>query len=43
MTIYNISGLASSLAARGLLESDKLQQITSSAASERKALVPYLS
>lgn len=42
MTPSNISGLASSLAARGLLEFDKLQQITSSASSEHKALVPYL-
>ena len=42
MTIHNISGLASSLAARGLLELDKLQQICSSAASENKALVSYI-
>ena len=38
----NVSGLASSLAARGFLEFDKLQQICSSAASESKALVSYL-
>ena len=42
MTIHNISGLASSLAARGLLELDKLQQICSLAASENKALVSYI-
>lgn len=42
MTNIIISGLASSLAARGLLAQDKLQQITSSAAAEQKALVPYL-
>ena len=42
MANHNISGLASSLAARGLLEFDKLQQICSSAASENKALVSYL-
>jgi len=42
MTIHNISGLASSLAARGLLDQDKLQQICTSAASEQKALVSYL-
>ncbi|WP_028869077.1 type IV-A pilus assembly ATPase PilB [Psychromonas arctica] len=42
MAIHNISGLASSLAARGLLEQDKLQQICTSAASEQKALVSYL-
>ncbi|WP_166372278.1 type IV-A pilus assembly ATPase PilB [Psychromonas sp. SA13A] len=42
MAIHNISGLASSLAARGLLEQDKLQQICISAASEQKALVSYL-
>ncbi|WP_299667160.1 type IV-A pilus assembly ATPase PilB [uncultured Psychromonas sp.] len=42
MNKYNISGLASSLAARGLLDQDKLQQICTSAASEQKALVSYL-
>ena len=42
MTTHNISGLASSLAARGLLDQDKLQQICTSAASEQKALVSYL-
>lgn len=42
MATHNISGLASSLAARGLLELDKLQQICTSAASENKALVSYL-
>ncbi|MEJ6080446.1 type IV-A pilus assembly ATPase PilB [Vibrio sp. 1-Bac 57] len=42
MAIHNISGLASSLAARGLLDQDKLQQICTSAASEQKALVSYL-
>ena len=42
MAIHNISGLASSLAARGLLDQDKLQQICTSAASEQKALVTYL-
>ncbi|TEW55573.1 type IV-A pilus assembly ATPase PilB [Psychromonas sp. RZ22] len=38
----DISGLASSLAAHGLLKPEKLQQITSAAASEQKRLVPYL-
>jgi len=38
----NISGLASSLAARGLLDPDKLQQITTSSISEQKALTSYL-
>ena len=42
MTIHNISGLASSLAAHGLLDLDKLQQICTSAASEKKTLVSYL-
>lgn len=42
MTSHNISGLASSLAARGLLPFAKLQQITAAAASEQKALVSYL-
>ena len=42
MTIHNISGLASSLAAHGLLALDKLQQICTSAASEKKTLVSYL-
>ncbi|MEJ6121869.1 type IV-A pilus assembly ATPase PilB [Vibrio sp. 2-Bac 85] len=42
MAIHNISGLASSLAARGLLDQDNLQQICTSAASEQKALVSYL-
>ncbi|WP_019616718.1 type IV-A pilus assembly ATPase PilB [Psychromonas ossibalaenae] len=42
MTTHNISGLASSLAARGLLPLDKLQQITTSAANEKKSLVSYL-
>ncbi|RBW41399.1 type IV-A pilus assembly ATPase PilB [Psychromonas sp. B3M02] len=42
MAIHNISGLASSLAARGLLDPDKLQQITTSSISEQKALTTYL-
>ncbi|MDA7746111.1 type IV-A pilus assembly ATPase PilB [Psychromonas sp.] len=42
MNINHLSGLATSLAARGLLKLDKLQQITSAAASEQKALVSYL-
>ena len=42
MTTLNISGLASSLAARGLLPTDKLQQITSNARHEKKSLVSYL-
>ena len=42
MANHNISGLASSLATRGLLAFDKLQQVCSSAASENKALVSYL-
>ena len=42
MATHNISGLASSLAARGLLDQDKLQQICTSATSEQKALVSYL-
>ena len=42
MANHNISGLVSSLATRGLLAFDKLQQICSSAASENKALVSYL-
>ncbi|MEH6454481.1 MAG: ATPase, T2SS/T4P/T4SS family, partial [Psychromonas sp.] len=42
MPTHNISGLASSLAARGLLPRDKLQQITTAAANEKKSLVPYL-
>ena len=42
MTSLNISGLASSLATRGLIPLDKLQQITSSAHHEKKALVSYL-
>jgi len=42
MKIHNISGLASSLATRGLLPADKLQTITASAANERRALVSYL-
>jgi type IV pilus assembly protein PilB len=42
MANVNISGLASSLAARGLLPLDKLQQITSAAANEQKSLVSYL-
>ena len=37
-----ISGLASSLAACGLLDPDKLQQITASSFSEQKALTTYL-
>ncbi|WP_028864087.1 type IV-A pilus assembly ATPase PilB [Psychromonas aquimarina] len=41
-TNHNISGLASSLAARGLLPLDKLQKITTAAANENKALVSYL-
>ncbi|WP_354623558.1 type IV-A pilus assembly ATPase PilB [Psychromonas sp. MME2] len=42
MATHHISGLASSLAARGLLPFAKLQQITSAAASQKKALVSYL-
>ena len=42
MALPILSGLASSLAARGLLDKDKLQQICTSAASEQKALVSYL-
>ena len=42
MATYNISCLASSLAARGLLPLDKLQKITSAAANENKSLVSYL-
>ena len=42
MATHNISGLASSLATRGLLPFDKLQQITTSAANEKKSLVSYL-
>jgi type IV pilus assembly protein PilB len=42
MSIHNISGLASSLAARGLLPLDKLPQLCSTAASEKKTLVTYL-
>ncbi|MCW8994444.1 MAG: type IV-A pilus assembly ATPase PilB [Psychromonas sp.] len=42
MATFNISGLASSLAARGLLPFDKLQQITTAAAGEKKSLVTYL-
>ena len=42
MANHNISGLASSLAAHGLLSLDKLSQITTSAASENKALTAYL-
>ena len=42
MASNNISGLASSLAARGLLPTDKLPQICSAAASEKKAVVSYL-
>lgn len=42
MAPHNISGLASSLAARGLLAFDKLQQITSAAVAENKAFVSYL-
>ena len=42
MATPNISGLASSLAARGLLPFDKLQQITTSARHEKKSLVSYL-
>ena len=42
MATPNISGLASSLAARGLLPLDKLQQITNAAANEKKSLVTYL-
>jgi len=42
MSTHNISGLASSLATRGLLPFDKLQQITTSAANEKKSLVSYL-
>lgn len=42
MQTNNISCLASSLAASDLLSSDKLQQITNAAASEKKPLVSYL-
>ncbi|MFT6984224.1 MAG: type IV pilus assembly protein PilB [Psychromonas sp.] len=42
MTTHNISGLASSLAARGLLPLAKLQHITTAAANEKKSLVSYL-
>jgi type IV pilus assembly protein PilB len=42
MAINNISGLASSLAARGLLPLDKLEDITSAALQENKSLVSYL-
>lgn len=42
MANNNISGLASSLAMRGLLPFDKLQQITSAALQEKKSLVSYL-
>tara|TARA_R110001583_G_scaffold42735_2_gene135871 strand:+ start:19247 stop:20938 length:1692 start_codon:yes stop_codon:yes gene_type:complete len=42
MATHNISGLASSLATRGLLAFDKLQQITTAAANDKKSLVSYL-
>ncbi|MFT6926991.1 MAG: type IV pilus assembly protein PilB [Psychromonas sp.] len=42
MATHNISGLASSLAARGLLPFDKLQQITNAALQDKKSLVSYL-
>ena len=42
MQTNNISSLASSLAASGLLPPGKLQQITNAATSEKKALVSYL-
>jgi type IV pilus assembly protein PilB len=42
MATHNISGLASSLAARGLLPFDKLQKITTAAANDKKSLVSYL-
>jgi len=42
MVSNQISGLASSLAARGLLDLSKLPQITASAVSEQKALTTYL-
>ncbi|ABM02337.1 type IV-A pilus assembly ATPase PilB [Psychromonas ingrahamii 37] len=42
MATNNISGLASSLATRGLLPFDKLQQITSAAQQDKKSLVSYL-
>jgi len=42
MVTNHISGLASSLAARGLLDVNKLSQITASAASEKRALTTYL-
>lgn len=42
MSIHKISGLALCLATHGLLATDKLQQITDSAASEQKSLVSYL-
>ena len=42
MKKIKISGLASSLAAHGLLPSEKLKQITSDAINEKKSLVSYL-
>ncbi|MCK5818710.1 MAG: type IV-A pilus assembly ATPase PilB [Psychromonas sp.] len=42
MPANNISGLASSLAACGLLPTDKLLQISNAAVSEKKPLVSYL-
>ena len=42
MSTHEISGLASSLAARGLLKPEQLQKIISAASSEEKLLVPYI-
>jgi type IV pilus assembly protein PilB len=42
MATNNISGLASSLATRGLIPFDKLEQITSAALQDNKSLVSYL-
>ncbi|WP_025563445.1 type IV-A pilus assembly ATPase PilB [Psychromonas sp. SP041] len=42
MILNNLSGLASSLAAHGLLDESQLKKIISSATSEQKALTSYL-
>jgi len=42
MATHNISGLAYSLATRGLLPFDKLQQLTNAALQDKKSLVSYL-
>ncbi len=42
MATINVSGLASSLTAAGLLPTDKLQQLSTAAISEKKPLVSYL-